>query len=77
MPIKPLSPYELTSERVIRGVANRVPFFITLTDPPFSATKIRPSGAKAIVVGRLKPEATVWISNPAGRAACAMFVPRL
>ena len=52
-----------------KGVAKRVPFLITRRLPPCSQTKIRPSGAKAIAVGLVKPEATNESVNPGGTEA--------
>src|SRR6266545_6400974 len=53
---------------LMRGVARREPFFQTRTTPLFSATKMRPSGAKAKDVGRLRPDTAVCTVNPAGGA---------
>ena len=61
IPNKPLSPEELTVNET-KGVANKAPFFITRSWPVCCATKILPSGAKAITVGLLIPLATsTWL----------------
>src|SRR6185295_8711339 len=67
-PSKPRSPDESTVTDK-KGVAKRVPFLITRRLPPCSQTKMRPSGAKAIAVGLVKPEATNESVNPGGTEA--------
>jgi hypothetical protein len=51
----------------MNGVGSNAPFLITRSEPFCCATKILPSGAKAITVGLLMPLATATRLNPAGK----------
>ena len=59
------------------GSARSAPFLITRRVPDCSATKMRPSGAKAIAVGLASPPATIVSLKPAGSVAavCALEPP--
>jgi hypothetical protein len=54
---------------VKNGCASKVPFLITRSRPPCSATNTRPSGANAIAVGALRPLTTSVSANPEGKVA--------
>ena len=76
IPMSHRSPYVLTSVRVITGVGERVPFFMTRTAHHFSATNILPSGAKVIAVGILRREAIVSTSKPATAQTLDICIPK-
>jgi hypothetical protein len=66
-PIRPRSPFWSTVNWW-KAVGRSTPFLITRTRPAFSATKMRPSGACAKVVGGPRPGTHVSLrEKPAGR----------
>src|SRR5213593_4418469 len=75
-PKRPRSPDESTVT-VRKGVASRTPFLITRRVPPCSQTKIRPSGARAMAVGLLRPAATGESVNPGGTVAAYVILTLL
>jgi hypothetical protein len=67
-PRRPRSPLEFTvTER--NGVGRSAPFLMTRSWPPCRQTNSRPSGAKAMAVGLLRPVATRVSVKPEGRVA--------
>src|SRR5215213_11377092 len=68
MPSNPRSPAESTVT-VRKGVGSKAPFLITRNVPRCSQTKMRPSGARAIAVGSVRPAATSESVKPDGTVA--------
>src|SRR5258705_4921051 len=71
-PSKPRSPFESTVSDT-NGVGSKAPFFTTRNCPPCWQTKRRPSGAKAMAVGLLRPLANCVSVKSAGRVAARAF----
>src|SRR5258705_12048024 len=67
-PSKPRSPFESTVSDT-NGVGSKAPFFTTRNCPPCWQTKRRPSGAKAIAVGLVRPLANGASVKLAGNVA--------
>src|SRR6267378_5475040 len=70
IPRRPRSP-EGSVVKVKNGVANKAPFLITRSSPPWRQTNNRPSGASSIAVGLDNPP-TCDSVKPVGRVAAAV-----
>src|SRR5215218_9733894 len=67
MPNRPRSPFESTLLEMFRnGVPSRWPFLKMRRVPRCSATNSRPSGAKVMVVGCVRPPVSLDCTKPSG-----------